>query len=767
MLAGARTPSRRVVTVRGVVQGVGFRPHVHALASRLGLTGFVSNRAGSVHIEVEGAVELLAEFAEAVVRQAPPLAQIDEVHVEDAPVRGDGAFRIEVSAGVEGDAALVSPDVATCDDCLAELLDRNARRYRYPFTNCAHCGPRLTIVRGSPYDREQTTMAAFQMCPRCRAEYEDPSDRRFHAQPIACPACGPRLRLVLPRPESAVTTSDPLGEAVAALLAGRIGAIKGLGGYHLACDARSEDACLALRARKHRDEKPFAVLVADLAAAERVAHLGDAERALLQSRARPIVLARRREGAGLASAVAPGSALVGLMLPYTPIHHLLAREAGAPLVMTSGNLSDEPIAFDDEDALARLSGLADFFLVHDRAIHTRCDDSVARVAGDRVAWIRRSRGQAPSPVRPSLAVDRPTLAVGGQLKATFALAAEGRTIVSHHLGDLDHYAAYRAYTEAIVHYERLFRVTPARIVHDAHPDYASSRFARALAAERGVEVVAVQHHRAHVASVLAEHGLPIDDAIGVAFDGAGWGDDGAVWGGEIFVARRGTLARAAHLAYVPMPGGTRAMREPWRMAVAYLRHAGEPLAPVASRVPRPDLSLADQLLSKPALAPRSSSVGRLFDAVASLVGLRDVASFEGQAAIALESAADEVPDDGAYPSEIAAPGAAPLVLDVRPTIQAIVRDVARGVPAPRVARRFHAGLAALVVDACVRVRSSCGATRVALGGGVFVNAILASDCAKRLANAGFSVYLPRSLPANDGGLCFGQLAMTLGTTGEG
>src|SRR5438128_6403720 len=533
------SPARRSIAVTGVVQGVGFRPFVHSLASRLGLRGFVRNRAGGVIIEVEGAADALDRFVIELRGRPPPLARIEELSCEDKQPRGEAGFRIDASESRPGGTVFISPDVATCPDCLRELDDPGDRRHRYPFLNCANCGPRLTIVTGAPYDRERTTMAAFAMCAQCRREYDDPRDRRFHAQPTCCPRCGPSLR-VLDARALPVDAPDPVAYAARALLEGRIGAIKGLGGYHLACDARSERAVVALRARKSREEKPFAIMVADLAAAEALAHVSGAERELLLSPARPIVLLRRLAGAPVAPSVAPRDPLLGIMLPYTPLYHLLLRETRAPLVMTSGNRSDEPIAHEEADAFDRLQGIADFFLAHDRPIHTRCDDSVVRVVGGRSLPIRRSRGSAPMPSSLPVPLREPTLALGGQLKSVFALAEERHAFLSHHLGDLDHPAALRAWEQSIARYRELCRIEPRHLVHDLHPDYASTRWAE----EQALPRIAVQHHHAHFASCLAEN-VVRGPAIGVCFDGTGYGLDGTSWGGEFLVSTWVSRSRAS------------------------------------------------------------------------------------------------------------------------------------------------------------------------------------------------------------------------------
>jgi hydrogenase maturation protein HypF len=737
---------RRAIAVSGVVQGVGFRPFVYGLASRLGVRGFVRNRLGGVLIEAEGNSSALDRFT-AELERGPPLARIDELRWAAQPVRGETSFRIEESETGGASAVFISPDVATCDECLRELFDPADRRYRYPFLNCTNCGPRLTIVRGAPYDRERTTMAAFALCAKCRAEYEDPRDRRFHAQPVACAACGPRLRALDGRGDPA-DAPDPIAWALAQLAAGKIGAIKGLGGWHLACDARGETAAAELRRRKHRDEKPFALMVRDLAVAEALCEISPRERALLTSPARPIVLMRRRSAVRVAEAVAPHTSLLGLMLPYTPLHHLLLHGSTA-LVMTSGNRSDEPIAYDDSDALTRLDGIADFFLAHDRPIYSRCDDSVVRDVAGAPVHFRRSRGYAPLPIRLPAAVREPTLALGGELKSTFALADGTNGFLSHHLGDLEHAAAFRAYVASIAHYERLYRISPRRVVHDLHPDYASTRYAH----ERGLPRLAVQHHHAHMASCLAENGVK-GPAIGVCFDGMGFGTDGTLWGGEFLLGDCRSFRRAAHLAPVPMPGGEQATREPWRMAVAHLRAAEEDTGPIAARVGAQALRAVERMMERSFNSPLTSSMGRLFDAIAAIAGVCDRASFEGQGAIRLESLAADVAAGGLYEFDC---GSARI--DVRPVIAEAVHDARSGIPAAVVARRFHSGVASMIARVCERLRSQTSIDQVVLTGGVFMNAILLRDSLELLDARGFHVFRHRLVPPNDGGLSLGQLAV--------
>ncbi|QEH34833.1 Carbamoyltransferase HypF [Aquisphaera giovannonii] len=763
---------RRAIEVRGTVQGVGFRPFVHGLATRHGLSGSVRNAPGVVLIEVEGEAAELDRFLDAIRDEPPPLAKVDGVSWEGRPLRHEAGFRIEESQigrdpeggnGSGGPPILVAPDAATCPDCLAELFDPADRRAGYPFLNCTNCGPRLTIVTGAPYDRARTTMASFPMCPACRAEYEDPADRRFHAQPTACPECGPRLSL-LDAVGGPITGDDPLGHFAAAILEGRIGALKGLGGYHLACDARNDAAVAELRRRKHRDEKPFAVMANDIEAAAELAEVSPAEEELLASPARPIVLLRRRQGGAdtgaIAEAVAPGNPSLGVMLPYTPLHHLLMRAVGGiPLVMTSGNRSDEPIAYEN-DAPEQLRGIADLFLAHDRGIHVRCDDSVARVVDGAAVPLRRSRGYAPRPIVLPMDCPVPVLAVGGQLKATFALGRGNQAFLSHHLGDLDHFEAYKAFERDVLLYENLFEVTPECLVHDLHPDYATTRYAEDRARRAGIGRLAVQHHHAHMASAMAEHGLA-GSVIGVTFDGTGYGTDGAVWGGEFLVGGYESFRRAAHLRYVPMPGADRAIREPWRMAASHLIDAGVGTGVLEARVPAASLRLVATMLGRRFQSPPTSSAGRLFDAVASSCGIRDVVTYEGQAAVELEWLASRADADGAYPFALDRPAdsTGPLVADTRPLIRAVAEDVRRGVPPEKVSRRFHTAMVEMIADVCGRLRALHGPETVVLSGGVFLNALLASEAAATLRHRGFRVHAHRLVPPGDGGLSLGQLAV--------
>ena len=752
--------------MEGIVQGVGFRPFVYSLANRLGLCGFVGNDVDGVFAEVEGDPAAVREFLRAVEADAPPLARVERVTAAPRALAGTASFHIVASEPAGRRRALIAADTATCADCLRELADPGDPRFRYPFINCTNCGPRFTIVRDVPYDRPLTTMSAFPMCERCAAEYHDPASRRFHAQPVCCPACGPRLTLLddagqplSGQPLSGQSQSGPPLDAAAALLRrGAVVAVKGLGGYHLAADATCEQAVAALRGRKHREDKPFAVMAATLAAARRLCLVGDAEAALLTSPSRPIVLLPRQAGARVAASAAPGNRQLGVMLPYTPLHHLLLEEAGRPLVLTSGNASDEPIAYRDDDALRRLGGIADAFLTHDRDIHIRTDDSVARTYRGRPVLVRRSRGFAPEPVTVRGGFPRPVLACGAELKNTFCLAKEHRAFVSQHIGDLENAETLRSFTEGIAHFTRLFDVTPQVVAYDLHPDYLSTKYALDL---DGVDLVGVQHHHAHIASCLADNGAD-GPVIGVAFDGTGYGTDGTIWGGEFLVADLAAFSRSGHLATVPMPGGAAAIRQPWRMAAAYLDQLGlgqtgpgQATPPVARRnAARWDAVVT--MARRGVNAPLTSSAGRLFDAAAALLGVRDEISYEGQAAIELEQLADPA-EGGAYHAAIEPGGPGePFRAAGADLIGAAAADLAAGVPREVIAARFHHGLAALIEDGCVLLREQRGLSTVALSGGVFQNLLLLGSVVARLEARGFTVLTHYRVPCNDGGISLGQ-----------
>lgn len=757
----ARTRRRLLVT--GAVQGVGFRPFVHARACALGLGGFVRNGPEGVVVEAEGERAAVEALAAALLAEAPPLAVVEDVVARELAPQGTTGFRIEASA--DGPALTrVPPDAATCPACLAELRDAGDRRHGHAFISCPDCGPRFTIARDLPFDRERTTMAAFPLCPACRTEYEDPADRRFHAQTIACPQCGPRLWLAAADGDpGAAGDASALAAARDLLDGGGILAVKGLGGWHLACDARDPDAVARLRARKGRGDKPFAVMAADIAHARELARLGEPEAAELASPRAPIVLAPARPGTGLAPAVAPGTRLVGLLRAYTPVHQLLVRGDGEPapraLVMTSGNRADEPIARDDEEARERLAGIADARLGHDRAIAARCEDSVVRAHGGRTLPVRRSRGWVPMPV-PVPAGGMPALALGGDLKCAPALAADGRAVLGPHLGDLDGQGALGALEEAVEHLGRVAGLRARAAACDPHPGYRSSRWART----RFAQPLAVQHHHAHVAAVMAEHGLGAGErVIGVAFDGTGYGvPGGTIWGGELLIAGYDGFRRAGHLAPVPLPGGDAAIRRPARIALAHLHAAGVPwdprLPPVAAADERERRVLARMLETGAGCVP-TTSVGRLFDAVAALAGVRQETTYEGQPAIELESAADRVArEEEPYPLPSAERGET-LVLDPAPLVRAAAADVLAGAGPARVAARFHEALARATAGACGALARRTGLTTVALGGGVFANVLLLDRLSGLLARPGLTVLAPRLAPPNDGGLALGQAAV--------
>jgi hydrogenase maturation protein HypF len=712
-VAAQRRLERRRFEIRGVVQGVGFRPFVYGLAQRHGLAGFVLNDGRGVLVEAEGEPEILDAFARALADDAPRLALVASVSATALAPLGEVGFAIRASA-TGAARALIPPDVATCSDCLRELFDPADRRYRYPFVNCTQCGPRFTIVERVPYDRPNTTMAGFPLCDDCRREYEDPADRRFHAEPIACPACGPRVSL-------------PLERVVDLLRRGQVVAVKGLGGYHLACDAGNERAVARLRARKHREEKPFALMTAE---PELVAEIGPEERTLLRAPERPIVLLRRSRcpSAPVARSVAPGTRWLGVMLPYTPLHHLLCADFGRPLVMTSGNRSDEPIAFEDDEARARLGAIADAFLAHDRPIHRRCEDSVVRAGFP----VRRSRGFVPSALPLPVRAARPIVAAGAELKSTFCVARADDAFLSAHLGDLDSEGAYRAFRTDLALYLDMLGVEAEVVAHDLHPDYLSTKWAL----EQDAEAVGVQHHHAHAAACLAEHGEQ-GPALALVFDGTGYGTDGTLWGGELLRCDLAGFERLAHLDPIPLPGGEAAIREPWRVAAVCLDLAGLP-------VPWARWDVVAQSLR--VNAPVSSGLGRVFDAVAATLGVREQITYEGQAAIELEQlAGDERADP--WPWRFG---------DSRELVARSYKELEAGRPRRAIAAAFHETVAAGAAAACVEI----GEPRtVVLSGGSFQNLRLLASTRRRLEQSGFRVLTHRRVPANDGGISYGQAAV--------
>ncbi len=723
------------------MQGVGFRPWVYQLAHAHGLSGYVFNSTLGVTIEIEGSEDAQQAFLREFRLHPPPLAAIDEIREEMLQAEGSCNFEIRHSEAASGEFVLVPADAATCDACLADLRDPANRRYRYPFTNCTHCGPRYTIIQDIPYDRACTTMSEFEMCAACAAEYHDPLDRRFHAQPNACPDCGPSMEL-WDREKCLHKQHSALLEAQTLLNERRIIAIKGLGGFHLACLASSDETVRLLRERKRRSDKPFAVMVKDLGTAERIAHFGDADRVVLMSAQRPIVLVRRREDSPISRAVAPGIEWIGVMLPYTPLHHLLFDGAAYDaLVMTSGNLSEEPIASRNEEVGERLHGLADVFLVHNRKIQTRVDDSVVRTFEGRERTLRRSRGFAPFPIDLGIPVEQ-ILACGGELKNVFCLTKDHYAVLSQHIGDLENLETLRSFEETLDHMKRFFRISPTAVAHDLHPQYLSTKLAMAM---EGIEKIGVQHHHAHIASCMAENRLD-GKVIGVALDGTGYGTDGKIWGGEFLVCEFAEFERRYHFRYVPLAGGDTAVRQVWRSALAYLLDAGCDTGRLAERVPEKSLSVVRKMIAQRINAVDTSSCGRLFDAVAAILGVRYEANYEGQAAMELEALAGEHAEP--YPFDIS-----DGEIDFREAIRHLVKDSENTTLA---AARFHQTVARSILEVCRRIHRSYGLNRVCLSGGVFQNFTLLRAAVDLLRRADFEVFLHSRVPPSDGGLSLGQ-----------
>lgn len=759
--------TRSEILVRGIVQGVGFRPFVYTQASRLALRGRVRNNTTGVLIEVEGDHGDIEQFVSDLKTNPPPLSAIDSVECNHHLAPADFSDFVILESAPDGETSEmlvpISADMATCDDCLRELFDARNRRYRYPFINCTNCGPRFTIIEDIPYDRARTTMREFVMCAACRAEYEDPLNRRFHAEPTACQDCGPQVWIAR-APKSAGGALTDAGRADNAvsnarrfLLGGKILAIKGIGGFHLACDALNAPAVKQLRRRKYREDKPFALMAATLDVIREHCIVSGAEEQLLLSEQRPIVLLARRPDCRISPAVAPGVNQLGFMLPYAPLHYLLLENVDRPLVMTSGNVSDEPICFVDSEATHRLNQIADYFLLHDRRIHMRTDDSVARIHDGRELVIRRSRGYAPAPIRMRQRFCRQLLACGAELKNTFCLARDNYAFVSHHIGDLENLETLRSFTEGIEHFQRLFHVDPDVVAYDLHPEYLSTKYARARTDMH--TKIAVQHHHAHIASCMADNQID-GDVIGVALDGLGFGADGRLWGGEFFVANFIDAERVAHLAYVPMPGGASAIREPWRMAATYLQQAfGDEFLdldlPFVKGLAQRHWTALRSMIAARTNCPETSSMGRLFDAVAGLLGVRAEINYEGQAAIELEAiAASDYTD--AYEFRI---NTVENVIDAMDVIRGAVTDLLNGVPTAIVSARFHGAVAQVIVAMAERIREERKLNRVALSGGVFQNLLLLKQATQRLRDRGFEVFTHARVPTNDGGISLGQAAV--------
>lgn len=735
---------RQRIQLRGVVQGVGFRPFVYRIAQECGVRGRVLNSSEGVVIEAEAGESALHRFLDLLTTELPPLARIDDLSLFPQTPLGDTAFAIEHSVSQSGRFSLVPPDVATCPACARDFTSPDNHRYQYAFTNCTNCGPRYTIIRDVPYDRVSTTMTDFPMCPRCQAEYEDPLNRRFHAEPNACPDCGPSLNLL---GEEALPSQSAILDRTRSLLReGRILAIKGLGGFHLACDATNEQATALLRERKRRSGKAFAIMVRDIAVAERICDMTDADRALLTGARRPIVLLPRRENSAVAASVAPGNARLGVMLPYTPLHHLLFDEQLQALVMTSGNMSEEPIVSRNEEARPRLHTLADRFLLHNRAIQTRVDDSVVQTFEGREYPVRRSRGYAPDPISLSTPLAE-VLACGGELKNTLCLTRDRYAILSQHIGDLENVETLEFFRETRRHLERFFRVTPVAVAHDLHPNYLSTRYALR---EAGLPPIAVQHHHAHIASCMADNGID-GRVIGVALDGTGYGTDGKIWGGEFLVCDFATFERRGHLRYVPLAGGDSAIRQPWRSALAWLREIHRDTS-LLRDVPPNQLHIVDTMIARHIQTIATSSCGRLFDAVSSLLGIRHETTYEGQAAIELEMRATAA----SAPYTFTIEDGNPFQIDPRPMLEAIVNERIAGVDIGEISARFHLTVAHIVVEACERLRQSTGHGRVCLSGGTFQNLRLLTHAVNFLRERGFEVFVHHRVPTNDGGLSLGQ-----------
>jgi len=746
---------RKAIDVTGIVQGVGFRPFVYRLAQECHLSGFIANTPAGVTIEAQGDLESLDRFLERLPAELPPLAKITSLLSRDAEPQTETSFRIVSSRLDAPPKALISPDVAVCADCLREMMNPRDRRFRYPFINCTNCGPRFTIIRDIPYDRARTSMASFRMCAACQAEYDDPTNRRFHAQPNACWDCGPQLQLWA-ADGSHINIAEALREAARLLEKDGIVAVKGLGGFHLACNARSEVAVSTLRDRKRRVEKPFAVMLRRIEDVDRVCEVDDAAHKLLLSMERPIVLLPRKADSGLADSIAPRNRFLGVFLPYTPLHHLLfASGKFDALVMTSANLSEEPIAIDNEEAVRRLQGIADAYIVHNREILRRCDDSVVRLAAGRAQILRRSRGFVPVPV-PLEQESQPILAVGGELKNTICITRGSEAFLSQHIGDLENLESYSFFGEAVDHLQRILEVHPKVIAYDLHPDYFSTKWALE---QKNVGLIGVQHHHAHIASCMAENHLD-GKVIGIALDGTGYGTDGAVWGGEVLLADYNDFERVAHFEYVPLPGGAAAIHEPWRVALSYLvKHYVKDLSsldlPVLRGIDERRRDVIQQMIDRQVHSPRTSSCGRLFDAVAALVGIRSTVNYEAQAAIELEMAAFDSTDEGAYPFELI-PDDSRWQIGTLPLFQAILGDLRRQQPVADIARRFHAGLAGGFIELAEKIREQSTLNRVCLSGGCFQNLLLFRLMLDGLRAKSFEVYFHSEVPAGDGGISLGQ-----------
>jgi len=751
---------RKKLKIKGIVQGVGFRPFIYSLASRYGLNGFVLNDTEGVVVEIEGRKTGVEKFILDITKKIPPLSRIEEINISELPPVGYSNFTIKPSAQKEERFVLISPDIATCDDCLKELFDPRNRRFHYPFTNCTNCGPRFTIIKGIPYDRPKTTMESFKMCDECQFEYDDPLNRRFHAQPNCCSRCGPHLSLVDKRGKE-IIENDVMKKTIELLKKGKIVAVKGLGGFHLACDAMDKSAVRRLRERKGREDKPFAIMVKNVQTAKRFCRVNKAEKEMLLSKRRPIVLLSKNGFCPIVDDVAPRQKYLGVMLPYTPLHHLLSSELEA-LVMTSGNISNEPIVFKNEDAVVQLKDIADYFLLHNRNIHIRCDDSVARIFNGKEMLIRRSRGYVPEPIE--FPYESQILACGAELKNTFCLTRDNYGFLSHYIGDLENSETFEAFSDGIKHFKNLFSIEPEIIAYDLHPEYLSTKYAKQLLEnDSSLTGIPVQHHHAHIASCMLDNHIE-ERVIGVAFDGLGFGIDGNLWGGEFLTADFKGFHREAHFKYIPTPGAVQAIKEPYRMAVAYLLTTyGEDFNKLnigfLKRIGQKKIAVIKEMIFKGINSPVTSSVGRLFDAVSSLLGICDIITYEGQAAIELEMA---VSSPYVYNSRrieynyIIENKNDMYIIEPEVIISGIVEDIKKDIPQGFISLKFHNTIVNIIVDACVKIREKTDIKNVALTGGVFQNIFLLKRTMAQLQNRGFIVFTHHRVPTNDGGISVGQ-----------
>jgi hydrogenase maturation protein HypF len=752
------------ISVRGVVQGVGFRPFVYQLAAKHNLHGWVCNTSEDVKIEVEGEAKNIEVFLNELRKQAPPLSHIEDITTTAGTPANYDKFEIRSSIATEGGKyQLISPDIATCDKCRYEIFDPFDRRYRYPFTNCTNCGPRFTIIDDIPYDRPNTTMRDFKMCPDCQAEYDNPTDRRFHAQPNACPVCGPHLEL-LDADGTPIAGDDIILEAAKLLRKGLVMAVKGLGGYQLACDATNESAVKRLRERKHRPAKPFAVMVASLTEARKYCEISEEEAKLMSSPTSPIVLVRWKTESTITKAIAPGLKHLGVMLPYTPLHHLLIRDTGKPLVMTSGNISEEPIAKDNDEAIRRLGNIADYFLVHNRDIHARYDDSVMLVEAD-VAhrsgaprFTRRARGYAPYPIKLPYQSQQ-ILGCGAEEKNTFCLTRDNYAFISQHIGDMENMETLEHYINTIGLYKKLFKIKPEIIAHDMHPEYLSTKYAKELAEKEKIKIVPVQHHHAHIAACMADNGIT-DKVIGVSLDGTGYGTDGKIWGGEFLLADYKSFERIAHLEYLPLPGGAQAIKKPYRTAAGYLTALDIPISkdlPLMKYLENGEQEIICNQVKKGINAPLTSSMGRLFDAISALIGVRGIIDYEAQAAIDLETCASEAPDESRYYPFSLVEDHGITIIKLRELFTGIIKDLHDRISVEVIAARFHNTVARLITEVCQNISRKTGLKKAALSGGVFQNRLLFRKTVPLLESAGFEIYTHHQVPCNDGGIALGQV----------